>query len=364
MNILILTGRFGMGHVKAAEAIREQVLAEAPESRVEIVDFMDYIFPALSKYIYKGFNFLVGSCSSLYNAINKAAGSSHAVPLKVAMTHKIDRLMERFQPDCIVVAFPVCSQYISAYKQMRRCSVPLYTYITDITAHEEWIAPATDRYFVGDVTTKNTLLSKGVPEEKITVSGIPVLQRFSQRVPGGGFGRTCGRKRRVLIMGGGLGLLPFSRDFLRVLSEHKEIEAAVICGHNEKMLDMVRKNYPAIRAVGFTDQVDRYMKEADLLVTKAGGLTTFEALAAGTPMYVIRPFLEQEFGNASYIETHNIGRVLWDERIDEGEAMLQLLFDRPLLQQMRENMEQLRKSFAPCQFFRDLEQREGVRQCS
>ena len=27
MNILILTGRFGMGHVKAAEAIRESVQA-------------------------------------------------------------------------------------------------------------------------------------------------------------------------------------------------------------------------------------------------------------------------------------------------------------------------------------------------
>lgn len=364
MNILILTGRFGMGHVKAAEAIKEQILAEAPESRVEIIDFMDYLFPALSKYIYKGFNFLVGSCSGLYNAINKAAGSSHAVPLKAAMTRKIDRLMERCRPDCVVVAFPVCSQYISAYKQMRRCAVPLYTYITDITAHEEWIAPATDRYFVGDVTTRNTLLSKGVPEEKITVSGIPVLQRFHQRGSGREEGRTCGRKRRVLVMGGGLGLLPSSKAFLRVLDAHEEIETTVICGQNEKLLDLVRKTYPGIHAVGYTDQVDQYMREADLLVTKAGGLTTFEALASGTPLYVIRPFLEQEFGNASYIENHNIGRVLWDERIDEGEALLELLFDRPLLRQMQENMEQLRKSFAPCGFFRELKKEEGERQCS
>lgn len=154
MNIIILTGRFGMGHVKAAEAIKEQILTEKPDSSVEIIDFMDHMFPAVSKYIYKGFNFLVGSCSGLYNTINKAAGSSHAVPLKVTMTHKIDRLMADYRPDCIVVAFPVCSQYISAYKQIRRCRVPLYTYITDITAHAEWIAPATDRYFVGDVTTK------------------------------------------------------------------------------------------------------------------------------------------------------------------------------------------------------------------
>ncbi len=363
MNIIILTGRFGMGHVKAAEAIREQILAERPETSVKIIDFMDYMFPALSRYIYKGFNFLVGSCSGLYNAINKAAGSSHAVPLKTAMTHKIDRLMEKCRPDCIVVAFPVCSQYISAYKKTRRCGVPLYTYITDITAHEEWIAPGTDRYFVGDVTTRNTLLSKGVPEEKITVSGIPVLSRFHQRVSGQGIGRTCGRKKRVLIMGGGLGLLPSSKNFLSVLARREDVETAVICGHNEKLLSMIRKDYPSIRAVGYTEHVDRYMQEADLLISKAGGLTTFEALASATPLYIIRPFLEQEFGNASYIENHNIGRVLWDDSIDEGDALLQLLFDDQLLAQMRSNMEQMQKSFAPCGFFAELEEKGGERRC-
>ena len=61
---------------------------------------------------------------------------------------------------------------------MRRSSIPLYTYITDITAHEEWIAPGTDKYFVGDITTKNALLSKGVSEDKIAVSGIPVRRAF------------------------------------------------------------------------------------------------------------------------------------------------------------------------------------------
>ena len=59
MNIIILTGRFGMGHIKAAEAIREEILRDNEANNVEIIDFMDYMFPAISKYIYKGFNFLV-----------------------------------------------------------------------------------------------------------------------------------------------------------------------------------------------------------------------------------------------------------------------------------------------------------------
>lgn len=141
MNIIILTGRFGMGHIKAAEAIREQILEENRNHNVEIIDFMDYMFPSFSKLIYRGFNFLVSSCSGLYNMLNKAAGGNGTVPLKVAFTKKIDKLIEEHRADIIVVAFPVCSQYISAYKKMRRVDIPLYTYITDITAHEEWIAP-------------------------------------------------------------------------------------------------------------------------------------------------------------------------------------------------------------------------------
>ena len=91
MNIIILTGRFGMGHIKAAEAIKEQILTEHAEHNVEIIDFMDYMFPSISKYIYKGFGFLVSSCSGLYNVLNKTAGGNGTVPLKVAFTRKIDR---------------------------------------------------------------------------------------------------------------------------------------------------------------------------------------------------------------------------------------------------------------------------------
>ena len=340
MNIIILTGRFGMGHIKAAEAIKEQILTEHAEHNVEIIDFMDYMFPSISKYIYKGFGFLVSSCSGLYNVLNKTAGGNGTVPLKVAFTRKIDRLIADHRADLIVVAFPVCSQYISAYKRTRRVNIPLYTYITDITAHEEWIAPETDLYFVGDVTTKNTLLSKGVKEEKIIVSGIPVRRCFLQEQGEMQAGAETGC-REILIMGGGLGLLPSSDRLLQMLDKHPHLKTTLIAGKNEKLLEEVRKKYRNIQAIGYTDQVERYMKRADLLVTKAGGITTFEAVAARTPLYIVRPFLEQEFGNARYIEEHNIGRVLWDKSTDECRDILELIGDDRLLEEMRANMEKI-----------------------
>ncbi|MEE0741758.1 MAG: glycosyltransferase [Emergencia sp.] len=340
MNMIILTGRFGMGHVKAAEAIREQILKEKKADKVEIIDFMDYMFPTMSSHIYKGFNFLVSRCSGLYNALNKAAGKSGGVPLKAAVTKKIDRLLEEHQAAAVIVAFPVCSQYISAYKRMRRCDIPLYTFITDITAHEEWIAPGTDKYFVGDISTKNTLLSKGVEEERIVISGIPVRDCFSSEGE-----QKKEDKKEVLIMGGGLGLIPSSQEFLKKLVQREDIKVTLIAGKNEKLRREIKDKYPQIETIGYTDSVDIYMKRADVIVTKAGGITTFEAMAARTPLYIIKPFLEQEYGNARYIEEHNIGRVVWNEQTDEAEDIIRFLENDDLREVMKANMKTITQSF-------------------
>ena len=338
MNILILTGRFGMGHIKAAEAIEEQILTENPNAEVTTIDFIDYMFPAISKSIYKGFNFMVSRCAGIYNAVNKAAGKNSGVPLKLTFTRKIDKLIEMYQADAIVVAFPVCSQYISSYKRMRRCRIPLYTYITDITAHEEWIAPETDKYFVGDVTTKNALLSKGISADKIAVTGIPVRQCFYQE-----YAEKNTSRKEILIMGGGL--VPSSENFLQKLSARRDVKVTVITGKNEKLRRSLEKKFPGVEVIGYTDEVNRYMQRADLIVTKAGGITTFEAIAAKTPLYIIKPFLEQEFGNAKYIEDHNIGRVLWDTAADEAADILKLIENKGLLDTMRKNMKAITESF-------------------
>ena len=52
------------------------------------------------------------------------------------------------------------------------------------------------------------------------------------------------------------------------------------------------------------------MKEADLLITKPGGITMFEAIASRTPLFILPPGLAQEKENAAFIETSGIGYVL------------------------------------------------------
>lgn len=82
MKILILTGKFGMGHIKAAEAIKEELIhcraeldgARSPEgyiiryarmgihcrvSDIEIIDWIEYMTPLCAKYIYGSYSALI-----------------------------------------------------------------------------------------------------------------------------------------------------------------------------------------------------------------------------------------------------------------------------------------------------------------
>lgn len=357
-----------MGHVKCAEAITEEIYASQPDASVTTVDVMDYLFPHLSKAIYKGFSLLVTKLPGMYNHLNRAAGKHAGVPMKKTIAAKLDRLIAETQPDLIISNLPVCSKYISAYKKLRVCTVPLFTYITDITVHDEWIADKTDLYFVGDESTGNVLISKGVSAEKIVVSGIPVKRVFKSAFKDGTLkdqekaDTGTHTKKRLLIMGGGLGLVPGGSRLLKRLNEETCFEVTLITGKNRSLEKRARRKYKNINVVGFTDKIADYMAAADLVLTKPGGITTFEAIASRTPMYIADPFLEQEMGNARFIESKNIGRVVWSRDCDVASDIINFLKDTALIDTMKENMAKLCQSFScpnPMQYFGEFSSKSG-----
>ena len=67
---------------------------------------------------------------------------------------------------------------------------------------------------------------------------------------------------------------------------HDDMLVAV-CGSNQRMHRQMIDDFvdnPRVRVLGFTDQMCAYMQASDLLISKAGGLTTAEAVASRTPL--------------------------------------------------------------------------------
>ena len=80
------------------------------------------------------------------------------------------------------------------------------------------------------------------------------------------------------------------------------------------------------------------MRKSDLIITKAGGITLFEAIFSEIPIYVIKPFLYQEIENAKYIEDTGIGKVIWHNGTDIYEDVTSLIKNELLLEVIKTNI--------------------------
>lgn len=359
MKVLILTSRFGMGHYCAAEAIKEELLQSDSDDIIEIVDIVKILFPNMYKLIYKVFNLFICRFSRIYNFINSFVTTHEKTGLKKGYLSKINSVVEKYNPDLIVSTWSASSRYISSYKKEYNCEIPLYTYITDVTVHDGWITDMTNMYFVATRDTKKMLITKGVDSNKIVINGIPVKWSFKQKLQINSINdgqvslfksttndyelpdKLLHNKKRILIMGGGLGLIPNLDNILENLYGADKVNITILTGKNKKLLNKLKKDYPKIDVVGYTNQVYKYMKNADLVITKPGGISTFEAIYSNTPLYVIKPFLSQEVGNAKFIEKMFIGKIAWENNFDISEDIISLISNEKILGKMKENMKAL-----------------------
>jgi len=338
MNILILTGKFGMGHWSASMSLRQQLLGEFPQWNVDVVDFPAYAMPNLSEAMYKSFNLVVTYGTHLFNTYYKLTALGHPdarPPFEGLFLDKLAELICQNRPDAVIATHPLCAQLVSRLKGGWGLDLPLLTCVTDVTSHPEWINQNTDCYLVPSRQVYEDLAAKGVDPSSICVTGIPVREEF-RSLPH----RPGGAVREVLIMGGGLGLLPRDSRFYQELNALPNTHTTVITGRNEKLFRRLNGRWDNVEAVGYTDHVWDYMSRADLVVTKPGGITLFEAIFAQTPVLTWPPALQQERNNARWLAREGIG---WVAGEDCAADIRRLLENPQLLRGARGRMGRMRE---------------------
>lgn len=340
MNILLLTGRFGMGHLQCANTLKNKIESENPEVTVKVLDLLAYLQPHVYTLWYRAYDFLISRCFGVYNFFNSFYGEIGENRGQLIFKEKMQTLMADERPDLVISNLPICSQIYNSYRKRSGCSIPLYVYVTDVSFRGEWISPEVDRYYVADESTKIALMCAGVSEEIIYISGIPVSDDFTPRA-------EDGPRTSVLLMGGGAGLIPGGKKTVDVF-DGMGIEVSLVCGNNKKLRAYAEKHCKNIRVYGYTDRVPELMRHAKLLVTKPGGITTFEAIRAETPMCVMTPVLAQEEGNLKLIKDKNIGYVLQKSDGICKETFLRLLGDEARLGEMRDNMRAIKAAQVTC----------------
>ncbi|MCF8563432.1 glycosyltransferase [Alicyclobacillus tolerans] len=312
-KVLLLTASFGEGHNQAARAV-----AEALERRgvvVKLVDYTEWLHPALRSFakfsLIQGVKKVPTLYGLFYRSMSRIQPSSSIQKQlnHLGMAH-MQQFLKAFRPDVVASTFPTPNGVMSELRATGFTNVPIAAILTDYTAHGQWIHEYTDLYFVATESVKQELMDHGVSPSRIVVSGIPIRSAFNddavQTLLQGRKDLRLNQGLRhdlplILIMGGGAGVLADVSSWESAIRRSKA-QFVVICGRNERLYRRLQPLESArVKVLGYTTKVPEWMAMADLIVTKAGGITVTEALAMELPMLVFRPIPGQEEDNASFV---------------------------------------------------------------
>jgi len=93
------------------------------------------------------------------------------------------------------------------------------------------------------------------------------------------------------------------------------IQLIIITGKNAALKKEISKVKYKIKVVtlGWTNKVWQYMKAVDFVITKAGGATVAESIAAQKPIIINQVIMGQEEGNLELIKNHHLGKLIHDD---------------------------------------------------
>ena len=323
MKILLLAERFGHGHLKAAQNLQKALLNLVPTLEVEVLSTLGLIDPKIENFAADLYLKILNHTPEIWGFLYEKGHDKEKDHLRwvVALLYKkkLQEIVKDYQPDGIINthAFPAIALDYLGYKNYA-------TVITDYDYHAFWLTKNSRFYYVAAEKIRNRLLDKGFTANQVLAFGPPVDPIFTKPLAEDTIRKEYNipaTDKIILIMGGGLGLGPIAEVASLLAKVDKKWTVISLCGHNQKLYQKLKafegKN---LIPVPFTSRVPHFLKAANIVLTKPGGLSTAEALALGKPIFILNPLPGQEERNAKFLVES--GAALYIK--DVGELVLKI----------------------------------------
>ena len=318
MKLLLLSCATGEGHNSAAYALSEAADRMGIEWVLE--DPVSFGGARAKTAVSSVYNNMIKRSPKLFGAVYKAGdlfektGWTSPVYFANALYAKNlgDYLTER-KIDAVIATHLYGMEAMTAVRKRTGNKTPFYGVLTDYTPIPFFTETTPDGFFLPHPDLVGETVEKGAPAEKIFPLGIPVSARFAERQE-----KNAARnylvlpkeKKIYLLMSGGVGC-EYVQDLCDALcrAEAGDFSVCVLAGRNEEMRDRLQDRYhgdPRVRIITFTKQVNVYMKAADVMLSKPGGLSSTEAAVAGIPLVHVGAIPGCETKNAAFFSARGM----------------------------------------------------------
>ncbi|MGB2629981.1 MAG: glycosyltransferase [Candidatus Omnitrophota bacterium] len=302
------------GHFHGANAIKKGLLEIDKNIDIEMVNALEYTNPILGNIINRTYFEVIKKRPEFWGHIydnpsvlkktKKAREALHRYNMS-----KIKRLIGKYEPAVVLCtqAFP-CGM-VADYKKTTGSNIILIGVLTDYAPHSYWLYDEVNYYVVPSEHVGRALEKKGVPAGKIKAYGIPVDPKFGLRHDKGDVRGRLGLRREdpaILIMGGSQGIGAIEEVVKELLEDTRHnYQLLVITGKNKRLyrrlVKLAEKKEKNLKVFPYMENIDELMEVSDLIITKAGGLTTAEALVKKLPLLIMDPIPGHERMNADFL---------------------------------------------------------------
>ena len=351
MKILILSCSTGEGHNAAARALLEA--AELRGDRADLRDPVSFGGERARRAVAGAYNGMIRRAPVLFGAVyglgDLCDRTNLTSPIYLANSlyaEKLSREIEREGYDAVISTHLYGAEAMTAVRRREGIRIPSYCVLTDYTIIPFFTEPDADALFLPHEDLIAEGIEKGAAPEKLIPTGIPTSPRFPSPMSREEARQSLGipsTSRVYLCMSGGVGCGNMSR-LCKQLAEAEngdDWHAFVLTGRNAGMREAIEERFTDghVTAVPFTKEIPLWMRAADVMISKAGGLSSTEAAVAGIPLVHLLTIPGCETKNAAFFEARGMSRRTRSEA-EAAEAAVALAKDKAVSDAMREAQRQ------------------------
>ncbi|MDD2763353.1 MAG: galactosyldiacylglycerol synthase [Opitutaceae bacterium] len=314
-KLLILTAGFGEGHNAAARNLAAAVEALAGPGAATVADLFALTTPRFNRVARRAYLAAINRTprlwSGFYGWIDRHPVFPRHLWLLRAGLRALEGLLRQERPALVCSTFPLYAFLLERLARAGRLGVPHYNVVTDsISIHSLWTRPDCAGWFVPNEETAEVMRGMGVPPAKLHALGFPVPAFFSEHArdlapPDLAAGAT---PRVLYIIHSGI---RHAGETARRLLAETGWDLTFAVGRDERLrrrLERLAAGRPRpAHILGWTNEVPRLLMTHHVVLSKAGGATTQEAIAACCPMLVNQIVPGQEEGNYELLRRRHAG---------------------------------------------------------